>query len=365
MGNGRVLGLAMALFLAGIGPSLAQTNSSEAADAVSATLERLGMKLSPERALMDPIRRPLLELTREKCDQRAIANLGKALNDTGYRREAAEAHLRFSDTCNGHARSVQAAANILLELSDYPAAAAAASKLIELEPHGDNGYFLRAVASDRSNLPAKAIEDYATATELYGDKSNISSVSYFAISRNYEKLGKFCDAMTPIETWVSINPGRYDTSQTRALIASYSAKGQCDKRTSGVEDVFPITRANNVIMIAATINGVRGNFVLDTGATWVCLKSSFAQKAKINIDQGSVVKLMTANGLTEGRSGRATSVRLRTLEAKDVVVVVQDDTKRLYGDGIDGLLGMSFLSRFQVSIDGKQARIRNRSASNK
>ena len=33
-----------------------------------------------------------------------------------------------------------------------------------------------------------------------------------------------------------------------------------------------------------------------------------------------------------------------------------------YGDGIDGLLGMSFLSRFNINIDGKTVRISPRTA---
>jgi hypothetical protein len=39
-------------------------------------------------------------------------------------------------------------------------------------------------------------------------------------------------------------------------------------------------------------------------------------------------------------------------------VVVQADGKGLYGENVDGLLGMSFLSRFNAEIDGKTVKVK-------
>ena len=74
----------------------------------------------------------------------------------------------------------------------------------------------------------------------------------------------------------------------------------------------------------------------------------------------SAVRLHTANGITDGKLGRAATVQLRSLHAKDVPIVVEDDAKATFGDGIDGLLGMSFLSRFKVTIDTQAVKISNR-----
>ena len=40
--------------------------------------------------------------------------------------------------------------------------------------------------------------------------------------------------------------------------------------------------------------------------------------------------------------------------------MVQDDAKGSYGDGVDGLLGMSFLSRFKVTMDTQTVKISSR-----
>jgi aspartyl protease family protein len=111
------------------------------------------------------------------------------------------------------------------------------------------------------------------------------------------------------------------------------------------------------VKLPVTINGTRGFFVLDTGATFVSLKNSFAQKAKVQVDPNSTVQLHTANGIGTGKRGRAEVIQLRTLQAKDVPIVVQDDAKGTYGEGVDGLLGMSFLSRFKLTVDARNVRI--------
>src|SRR5262249_60240078 len=81
-------------------PAAAQPAGS---DPVAATMERLSISLPRSVAASDPVRRPLEELSRERCDQKAIENLGVALDKAGYRREAANRHVAYSVTCGGHA----------------------------------------------------------------------------------------------------------------------------------------------------------------------------------------------------------------------------------------------------------------------
>src|SRR5262249_22574150 len=153
------------------------------------------------------------------------------------------AQIRYSETCGGHPPSLTRAVNVLLRLSDYEQAARVATNLIKFEPFDNNGYFLRATAYDRGGQPRKAIDDYVTAIELFGDKSKISSASYIGMARNYEKLKLFCDAIVPLEAWVALNPARNDNSQTRTMIADYAAKGGCTVTTAaGKEEVFRAVR---------------------------------------------------------------------------------------------------------------------------
>jgi clan AA aspartic protease (TIGR02281 family) len=351
----------VSLILWSVGETLAPSQRAMGVDMddIVAAMERLQIGIPMSVAGRDPVRRHLGELNREPCDQRAIADLGKALDDAGYRREAANAHIRFSQTCGGQAGSLRAAVNILLKLSDYAHAVTVATDLIALEPYNDNGFFLRAVAHDRAGSYQKAIDDYVTAIELFGNKDRIASVSYMGIARNYEKQGRFCDAVVPLKSWISLNPERNDTSQVRAIIDDYMKKGNCALPT-GNEETFPVPRQRRLVTLPVAINGKRGIFVLDTGATFVALKRAFAQKASVVVDESSAVRLHTANGITDGKLGRAATIQLRSLQAKDVAIVVENDDKATFGDGVDGLLGMSFLSRFKVTIDTQVVKISNR-----
>jgi len=240
-----------------IGLSIAASGQVVDSETNAATMRRLSIDLPALVTMTQTIRKSLEELGREPCDQDAIANLGRALEKAGYRREAATAQVRYSETCGGHVPSLTRAVNVLLRLSDYEEAARVATDVIKLEPFDNNGYFLRAVAYDRRGMPKKAIDDYVTAIELFGDKTKISSASYMGMARNYEKLDLFCDAVVPIEAWVSLNPARNDNSQMRTIIAEYTAKGGCKAAASGKE-VFRSPRPHGIIMCRWTSTACAG-----------------------------------------------------------------------------------------------------------
>jgi clan AA aspartic protease (TIGR02281 family) len=354
----RVSNAQLALAVPGAPPIV----DAGAVDARSAAMKRLSIDLPTSVAAANAVKKPLDELSREPCDREAIVALGLALEQNGRKREAANARLRFSGDCGGDAPSLKAAAKILLALSDFTGAAAAASDLIKLEPYEDDHYFLRALAYDRGGSAKKAIDDYVTAIELFANKANIGNDGYLAIARNYEKLGQFCDAALSIESWVALNPARNDSSRMKAIIADDTAKGKCEAANSRSEEIIKIPPQKNVVRLPVAVNGVRGTFIMDTGATFVTMNAAFAEKAKVQIEPDSTIKMHTANGVVDGKRGRAATVQLRSLQAKDVVIAVQGGGPATYGEGVDGLLGMSFLSRFKVSIDTDSVRISSRNA---
>ncbi len=332
----------------------AQSLSTDSSDQ-SGILSRLAIDVPKNVTANAAIRQPLEELGREKCDKEAISQLAKALDQAGYRREAAVAQVNFSSQCDGYAPALRGAVNMFLKLSDYTTAEHIASDLIRLEPFSDNGYFLRALAHDGNKSFKSAIDDYVTAIELFGNKDRIGSISYYNMARDYERLGQFCDAMLPIERWVALDPSRHDTSQTRAMLSDYAARGGCAAASSGGTETFPAARPGGLVKVPVVINNVSGTFVLDTGASFVVITTSFANKAKIDIEQGSTIHLHTANGVVDGKRGRADMIQLRSLKARAVPVVIEADDAAAYG--ADGLLGLSFLSRFHMTIDGRSVRI--------
>ncbi|MGL4241861.1 MAG: hypothetical protein ACRCTI_12175, partial [Beijerinckiaceae bacterium] len=210
-----------------ISHAAAQQSADSEAERHARVTNRLDVTLEKGALDLFAVRKALDVLAREPCDQQAIQDLGEALSKGSYRRDAARADVGFSNACNGHATSLRRAVNILLGLSDHEEVVRVATLLVRLEPFNDNGYYLRAVGHDRLKDARKAVDDYSTAIELFGAKDRIASVGYLGLARNYERLGRYCDAVGAIDAWVALNPGRNDTSQTRSIIASYSGPGKC------------------------------------------------------------------------------------------------------------------------------------------
>ena len=325
--------------------------------ALAITIKQFGIAAPTSVTDAPAIQAPLAELAREKCDQKAIFALGQALDKVGYRRDTATAHVKFSAACGGHAPSLFAAANNLLGLSDGKAALDAANELVALQPYNAEVYELRAKAHDRVSAFPAAVDDYTKAIELAGNRFRPGNITHLLLARDLAKTGRFCDAAATVQNWVWIMPEQNDTATTQAMITDYASKGQCDAAAPAIEEVFAIARPGAVIRMPLVINGVRGTFILDTGASSIAMRKSFADKAKVTYEGTGPLQINTANGVGEGRRARAATAQLRSLKAENITVIVQPDAKGNYGTGVDGLLGMSFLSRFKVTIDQTTVRV--------
>jgi clan AA aspartic protease (TIGR02281 family) len=316
----------------------------------------------PLNAARDPyVWLRLEELKREPCDQKSIGDLALMLDKLGYRREAADGLYRFVRECGAPLSALNQSINIYLKLTDYPKAVEVADEFMRRAPSDHDAHYLRGVALEGAGDLPRALVDYSDAIELYGaDKKGISSRVFLRMAGVYAALNRFCEATAPINMWVSLDPASRDTSRTQKIISDYEARGNCVSSKEFVKESFPVRGQKNVVTVKAEINGVRGLFVLDTGASYVSLKNAFADRAKIPLTGTGEITLMTANGLAKGKLSKADKVQLGKLAATNVPIVVQNVDEKSYGVGVDGLLGMSFLSRFEVQMAGGFIEVRTR-----
>ena len=166
--------------------------------------------------------------------------------------------------------------------------------------------------------------------------------------------GRACDAITAIQTWVLADPVGRESPQTRKMVSDFSKKGKCESDTTkGVEHVPK--SPDDVMLVKVQINDTGGMFIVDTGATFVSLTRDFAKRAKVDITGTDTVSLQTANGQITADLGIANSVKLGHAQARKVPIVVQESS---LGKGVDGLLGMSFLARFNVTVTDKELQLK-------
>ena len=100
-----------------------------------------------------------------------------------------------------------------------------------------------------------------------------------------------------------------------------------------------------------SINGQPVRFLLDTGATQIAIPAEVA--ARLKLKRGMPVELLTAAGPTRGYSTRLDTVRLGSIESKDLGAVVAEGMP----DGVV-LLGMNFLRRLELVQRGDELTLR-------
>ena len=339
-------------------PAPPQRNESEAESVPrdvgqnSPSESRLGNQIVPIRLSNDAesaLRqqgnsRWLDRLTREACDRLAIRPFGDALKASGYLRESANQLIGFYDRCKGPQEVLDDAAEILLSLSDFIQAKKVAAELVVVDPITARNRYLRARAEEGLSEYRAALADYVDTMSLLGDPSKIAGSVFYDVARAYDKANLSCSAMAVVQQWVRYDEQNRDNPQTRTLIVEYAKKGSC--KTVSPSQRFSIPVNGGTVIAKAIVNGVVGSFIIDTGATFVSVSPDFASKAGIPSD-GRVIQQLTANGIGHGVLATANAVQIGPMKADQVAVLINAAP---FGRNLDGLLGMSFLARFHVTL---------------
>jgi aspartyl protease family protein len=292
----------------------------------------------------------LAQLSREACYTDAIVGLGRALLDAGYPREAAISLRSFVKRCGSAPEVLPLAYTALQKINDYSGALEVADGLVNALPANATFRYWRALAYDRTGQFSLATLDYMNTVQLTNDQKTIFGDVFYKWSRTYAALGRYCDAISPIEMYVSLDPANRRTSQITKIISDYAGQGSCDKRYATGTTRVPFAGSPNVRTLTVVVNGVAGNFILDTGASFVSITSQFAFKARVATEPGNQVIMKTVGGKALAETGYANSVSVGKAEALGVVTAVLRDDSNPFGSRVDGLLGMSFLSRFNIKL---------------
>lgn len=109
---------------------------------------------------------------------------------------------------------------------------------------------------------------------------------------------------------------------------------------------IPFRKMGESMVVLGEINGVLTHFIVDTGASLVVVTPEVAQRAGLTVDQENKVHLQTVNGAIDAPKTLLDNLQVAQLSQVNVAAVVQDT-----GFSDIGLLGMSFLNAYQMTID--------------
>jgi clan AA aspartic protease (TIGR02281 family) len=120
---------------------------------------------------------------------------------------------------------------------------------------------------------------------------------------------------------------------------------------------IPVAKVGRSLVVQTKLNGTRdARLIVDTGAEITVLSHAVALDAGLLPSQTvATVTLNTAGGSVRADVFRVGSVSLGQAEARNVTAAVHDlpDAPA----GIDGLLGMTFLDQFLVTLDTQKGEL--------
>lgn len=119
----------------------------------------------------------------------------------------------------------------------------------------------------------------------------------------------------------------------------------------------PVTKVGRSLVVRARLNGARdARLIVDTGAELTVLSHAVALEAGLLPSQTvATVTLNTAGGSVRADVFRVGLVSLGEAEARNVTAAVHDLSDA--PAGIDGLLGLTFLDRFLVTMDAQKGEL--------
>ncbi|MCX7008558.1 MAG: retropepsin-like aspartic protease, partial [Kiritimatiellaeota bacterium] len=103
------------------------------------------------------------------------------------------------------------------------------------------------------------------------------------------------------------------------------------------------------VVVKARLNGlVDGTFVVDTGATSVCISEDLARRLHLELGPTEIPVMLADGSTRKARPVLLHSVEVGGVRVERVAALVLPQNP---GGGLDGLLGMSFLMEFNVRLD--------------
>jgi clan AA aspartic protease (TIGR02281 family) len=114
------------------------------------------------------------------------------------------------------------------------------------------------------------------------------------------------------------------------------------------------------LLVDAVINGeVHASLTLDTGSPVLCLSANIARSLGLDLDNmKNVEEIMLLNGKHKVARVNLKSVNLGGAEQENIpAAIFLEDDKEVADSFNDGLLGLSFLSGFNFTLDGNNSEL--------
>lgn len=228
----------------------------------------------------------------------------------------------------------------------WDSAAIEATVLIEDAPYDKDFRWWRGEIYEYANQWDKAVEDY---TQSLSIQPALTSIPY-RLSFALEQAGRGEEAALPLLQFAFTRPSyRNDyklKNRLRALYDTYDC-AKYNPRGEAIIERDSIGYFSTVVTINDTVSG---RFLIDENATHLMLGVTFAEK--LELDTAALKKMIVTTDITnhDGFVGAVQKVSVDKSEANNVAIAILPEREFSTPD-YDGILGLSYLSRFNVRTD--------------
>jgi aspartyl protease family protein len=287
-------------------------------------------------------------LKKEPCDRPKALELVQLMFNAGDFRGTIITSDDFITRCGKSVPLRQLTYTAHTRLSEFDLAARDVTELIESAPSNVGYRIWRGMALEAGMKPEQALADFKQAFLLQPDQFHVAN----HLAGAYERQGKPCDAMLTLLEHLRTDAEHAGSRELLERIDTLEMAGSCDVGGKGKAVVN--SKGKGGLWVEPLFNGKqRGKFLVDTGASAVVISQQFADKLGLDLSQAPTVRVLTANGPTTARVALAQSIELQEARARGVTVHVSSTLP----PDMDGLLGLSFLARFEVKLDAKTGRL--------
>lgn len=288
------------------------------------------------------------QLQKEPCDASAAIEVADLLIDAGVSREVGPMATAFRARCGRQEHLLWKEYGAAKRTGEWKKAIAVTTDLIEHDPADKDYWWWRGIVYEQRDELDKALADYKQTLAIRPDINAIP----FNVADVYERMKRPCDAALAIEQFVYWHPRSQENQGLQLRLQRLYREGRCEEAARGTAELH-FAPGSRAILASVMVNGKRGRFVVDTGASLVTVSRGFAERAGVPVPAGPPIRVSTANGAALARLTRLDSLALQGAVADGVEAAVIDGLP----GGVDGLLGLSFLARFDFHLDAEAGRL--------
>lgn len=202
--------------------------------------------------------------------------------------------------------------------------------------------------------------DYAEAERLFSQalaRTPKDPLLHYHRGAALTRLGRLREASTAYETALRLDPPPAVASAARDGLRAIGALGTPRPQRPSDETVIALTRVRGGWLTEVVINGAwTGPLLLDTGASVTLISPAVARAAGVAIGPDTPMgEVQGIAGRTRGHIVTLSSIQVGEIEARGVRAVVAD-----LPEGLQGLLGNTFLARYTFTLDPREGALRLR-----